>query len=174
MANAVGRTAAALAALVLASSNASADWFPRVNEGGKLVITGVAVDPQDVSNAVYLTCKDDKFALTVLTLQNASEDDLSSYSGAKVIFASRNKEGDPVKFGADGEPVLNAGDILAIRTELTSAQSSQMLEFIARGQRVDVELVHSELTSDQGPKKVYSGGFTTALVALSKFCPKVR
>ncbi|MBA1343962.1 MULTISPECIES: hypothetical protein [Rhizobium] len=160
--------------LLTTASQAEAEWFPRLDDNGKLVVSGVAVDPDGVTNGLFLTCEDDTLTFTVLTFFTSSADDLKTYSGTKVTFASRTKEGDPVKIGTDGTPVLLPANILAIQTKLSAEQSSLVYHFIGRGQRIDIELVHPDLASDRGVKKVFALGTNTALLAIHEACPGIK
>ncbi|EJC75757.1 hypothetical protein Rleg10DRAFT_5602 [Rhizobium leguminosarum bv. trifolii WSM2012] len=165
-----------IAAIILAgiATNASAAWFARVDSGGKLVITGVAVNPDETNTAVYLTCRGETFDIEVLTVFNAKSYELSYFKGTKVILGYKTKTGDEKKMGLDGEPVVSAGGALSIRATLTGEQSSAINDSIGRGYRLDVELVHPELTDDTGVKKVLTEGFATMTLAIAAECPAIK
>jgi hypothetical protein len=164
------------AALILAviATDSSAAWFARVDSGGKLVITGVAVNPDETNTAVFLTCSGETFDIEVLTVLYVKSDELSYFKGTKVILGYKTKTGDERKMGLDGEPGVSAGGALSIRATLTSEQSSAINDSIGRGRRLDVELVHPELTDDKGVKKVLAEGFTTMMLAIAAECPLIK
>ncbi|MBY3123480.1 hypothetical protein [Rhizobium laguerreae] len=161
-------------AIFLSATSVSAAWFARLDSGGRLVVTGVAVNPDETNTAVYLTCSGETFDIEVLTVFNAKSDELSYFKGTKVILGYKTKTGDEKKMGLDGEPVVSAGGALSIRANLTSEQSSAINDSIGRGRRLDVELVHPELTDDKGVKKVLAEGFTTMTLAIAAECPSIK
>ncbi|NTG00806.1 hypothetical protein G6L33_11210 [Agrobacterium rhizogenes] len=162
---------AALISSCLFSSEASATWFARTDSGGKLLVTGVAENPDQSVASVYLTCEGSIVSVEVLTEMNAPAVDIADYNGTKIVLGYKTKDGEAKKMGLNGEPVLSAGDGVAIRAKLTAEQSSALYNSIGRGRRLDVELIHPELTDDTGVKKVMADGFTSALMAMSKACP---
>lgn len=164
------------AALILAvmTAEASAAWFARLDSGGKLIITGVAVNPDQTNTAVYLTCTGSRFNIEVLTVFNAKADELSYFKGTKVYLGYKTKTGDKKKMVLNGEPVVSAGGALSIRADLDDEESSAIYNSIGRGNRLDVELAHAELTDDKGVKMVFAEGFSTTTLAISAECPGVK
>ncbi|CAN7261362.1 hypothetical protein LJR098_001090 [Rhizobium sp. LjRoot98] len=163
----------ALAATIIAtliSSEASAAWFARLDSAGKLVVTGVATNPDATSTAIYLTCNGNRLDIEVLTVMNAKPDELTYFKGTKMLLGYKIK-GDQKELGVDAEPVVSAGGALSIRADLTPEQSGAIADSIGRGYRLDVAVVHPELGDDKGFKAVMSEGFTTATLALAEHCP---
>jgi hypothetical protein len=164
-----------ITALIAASlaADARADWFARLDNSNQLVITGVATEDSGILSTITLTCDKGRFKAEVLTLQNATKEDLPNYEGVKVIFAYKTRQGDKLKMGLDGEPVLLLGNGLGIVSNLTEEQSKALYTSIVRGNRLDMELVHPDLDPDitTTPKKIYSGGFTQFALAMSEHCP---
>ncbi|MBY3441605.1 hypothetical protein HFN83_02885 [Rhizobium laguerreae] len=156
------------------TTSASADWFARTDSGGKLILTGVAVNPDDTTTAVYLTCSNSLLNFEVLTVNNAQAGELPDYAGTKIVLGYKTREGDQRKLGLDGEPIVSAGNALSIKARLNADQSAAIATSVARGNRLDVEIVHPELSADKGVKKVFSGGFTTALHAMVVGCPGLK
>ncbi|MDK4728765.1 hypothetical protein [Rhizobium phaseoli] len=165
-----------LSAAILAAvtTPASADWFARTDSGGELVMTGLAVNPDATNTAVYLTCKGNLLNFEVLTVNSAKADDLPDYSGTKIVLGYKTREGDQRKLGLDGKPIVSAGNALSIEANLSAEQSAAIATSVARGNRLDVEVVHPELSADKGVKKVFSGAFTTALRAMFDGCPGLK
>jgi hypothetical protein len=161
----------AIIATSLATS-ANAEWFARLDSGNKLIVTGVATDDNGVLSAITLTCDSNRLKAEVLTLQNASMDDLPTYKGVKVILGYKTRQGDKLRMGLDGEPVPLLGNALGIVSTLTEEQSQALYTSISRGNRLDMELVHPDLDPDvtTNAKKVYSGGFPQAGQAMREHC----
>lgn len=150
------------------------NWFARTDSGGKLILTGVAVNPDETLTAVYLTCSENLLNFEVLTVNSANADELPDYAGTKIVLGYKTREGDPRKLGLDGEPIVSAGNALSIETRLDADQSTAIATSVARGNRLDVEIVHPELSADKGVKKVFSGGFTTVLHAMVVGCAGLK
>jgi len=165
------RTVTALALACSLASPAAAAWFARTDSGGKLVITGVASNPDMTTTAVYLTCSGDKFDVEVLTVLSANEEELADYRGTKIVLGYETEKGEDRKMGLNGEPIISAGGALSIRATLDSRQSALLYTSISRGNRLDVELIHPELTDDKGIKKVFAAFWSTMTLALVKACP---
>ncbi|MGO6853884.1 hypothetical protein ACCS68_26220 [Rhizobium beringeri] len=165
---------AAITVTCMMTTSASADWFARTDSGGKLILTGVVVNPDDTTTAVYLTCSDNVLNFEVLTVNNAKASELPEYKGTKIVLGYKTREGEHRKLGLDGEPIVSAGDALSIKANLAPDQSAAIATSVARGNRLDVEIVHPALSADKGVKKVFSGGFTTALRAMLVGCPGLK
>lgn len=155
------------------ANSASADWFARLDSNNKLVLTAVATDENGILSAITLTCDSSRLKAEILTLQNATNDELSNYQGVKVILGYKTRQGEKLKMGLDGEPVLMLGNALGIVSTLTEEQSQALYTSISRGNRLDLELVHPDLDTDvtANAKKVYSGGFPQAGQAMREHCP---
>ncbi|MBB2713323.1 hypothetical protein N2597_11295 [Rhizobium sophoriradicis] len=132
---------------------------------------GVAINPDETTTATYLTCNGSLLTFEVLTVNSAKPNELADYQGAKIVLGYKTREGDQRKVALDGKPIVSAGDALSIRASMTAEQSAAIATSIGRGSRLDVEIVHPELSTDMGVKKVFSGGFTTALLAMAAECP---
>ncbi|MBO9172239.1 hypothetical protein [Rhizobium sp. L245/93] len=155
----------------MSSETASATWFARIDSGGKLIVTGVATNPDTTNTAVYLTCSGKLLTIEVLTINNAQADDLPTYRGTKIILGYKTRDGDQKKMGLDAEPIVSAGGALSIRATITEEQSAAIYTSVARGTKLDVELVHPELSEDTGIKRVLADGFSTTLSAMAANCP---
>ncbi|WP_343226780.1 hypothetical protein [Rhizobium laguerreae] len=151
-----------------------AEWFARTDIGGRLVLTGIAVNPDKTSTATYLICDGALLTLEVLTVNSAKPAELPDYKGTKIVLGYKTREGDQRKVGLDGEPIISAGDALSIRASLTAEQSSAIAASIGRGYRLDVEIIHPELSADRGVKIVSSGASITALQAIAAGCPELK
>lgn len=160
-----------IAWLVFSCHIGQAAWYPRLDSGGKLIVTGVAINPDKTTTAIYLTCSAERLKLEVLTAFNGEADDLVSFAGTKIILGFKNELGESKKMGLEGVPVVSAGGLLSVDAELTSEQSRMLAKSIARGYRLDVELVHTALVSDRGAKAIMSDGYTGALLAMAENCP---
>lgn len=147
-----------------------AAWFARLDSANKLVVTGIATDKDGVASTVTLTCDAGRFGLEVLTRFNAQDDDLPIYTGTKIVLAYKTKEGEVRKMGVEGTPKVFVGDVLGIVAALSVEQSQAVYRSIARGYRLDVELIHPELIHDVGLKQVFSEGFVQALLGISEHC----
>ncbi|WP_245440070.1 hypothetical protein [Mesorhizobium sp. Z1-4] len=152
------------------SASAHAEWFAHLDSADRLIITGVATNNDGLLSALMLTCVGGRLVAEISTQHNADSDDLPFYTGTKVVLGYKTREGAPRKMGLDGTPVVLPGGILGIVVALSDEQSEAIYTSIGRGNRLDVELVHPELIYDVGVKKVYSGGFTTAFLAMHDHC----
>lgn len=130
---------------ILSGAPANAAWFARLDSAGKLVVTGIAKDADDVSSTVTLICHKDKFSLEILTRNSAEQDDLPIFVGTKVALSYKIKGGEVRKMGLEGTPQVFVGGILGIVSTLTAEQSQAIYQSISRGYRLDVELIHPEL-----------------------------
>jgi hypothetical protein len=163
--------ALALAAIPVASH---AEWFARGDSDGKLVLTGIAVDPQG-TNAVYLTCENGGlFEFTTLTWNQGTTSDLAEYLDTKVTFGYRDKDLHPQNFSVTGIPVLLPWNVIAIQTKLTPEQSRMIAKPIFRGEKISITLLHANLQLEREPKVINGGVGLNPTIALSDACPGVK
>lgn len=162
-----------IAAIIATSSvaDANADWFARFDSSNRLVVTGVATDDNGVLSPITLTCDGNRLTAEILTLQNATKEDVPTYEGVKVKLGYKAKNGDKQKMGLDSAPVLLPGNALGIVSVLSADQSQAIYTALGRGSRVDLELVHPELDPDITTKKVYAWGSSQALLSMHEHCP---
>lgn len=135
---------------------------------------GVAKGQDDLLSAVNLTCDGDRLSLSISTQHLGQKENLHYYEGTKVILGYKTKEGFERKMGVEGTVAIPAGMGLWVSTTLSPDESKAIHKSIALGNRLDVQLVHPELMYDTDVKKVYSLGFTTALLAMHELCPELK
>ncbi len=152
---------------------AYASWFARSDGAGKLVLTGVAINPDETNAVMYLTCEGDRLDIEAVTAFSAKQSELESYQGAKIILGYKTKDGERRRLGLDGEPRVLPGHTLSLVAHMSTDQSSKIASAIARGDRLDFELVHPELGSDLGVKKVFNDTLVSSF-ALREQCPGVK
>ncbi len=163
----------ALALLTAIPATSHANWFAREDSGGKIVLTGTAVDPQG-TNAVYLTCENgDQLQFTTLTWNGGPAAQLSDYINTKVTFKYPDSEWRSQEFSIMGTPVFVPWNVVAIQTKLSPEQSKLIVEPIFRGEKISITLSQPNLQMETEPK-VINGGVFNATIALAKSCPSLR
>ncbi len=155
------------------STTAHAGWFARLDSAGKLILTGVGDNPDETQTVVYLTCEGDRLDLEAVIAFSAKQSELESYQGAKVILGYKSKDGERKRLGLDAVPRVLPGHTLSLIAHMSSDQSSKIASNIVRGDRLDFELVHPELGSDLGVKKVFNDTLVSSF-ALREQCPGVK
>lgn len=88
----------------------------------------------------------------------------------KIAISYKRKGGELRKVGLEASPRLSAGGGLVIAGELSPEQSRSVYDSIARGYRLDVELLHPELIHDIGVKKIFNENFVQAALSIRDNC----
>jgi hypothetical protein len=157
-------------AFMIFSASSHAAWFVRLDSANRLVVTGIATDNEGVSSTVTLTCTEGPFAVEILTRSNVQKDDLPSYSGTQVTIAYQVKGGEVKKLQLTGVPVVVAGGVLGIVSDLSMEQSKAVFTSIGRGYPLELEIMHPELLHDVGKKLITKENFPQAQIAISDHC----
>ena len=162
----------ALAACIVAVSAPSfADWFARLDESGKLQVTAIAQDPDDVLSAFYIDCGSSKgtLKLVIETRQNSNGSD--EYHPTQIdiavnrLGAEKNDE-----FSVHALPLTTPTHILAYRSELDEVQSLTWINAMLQSHRIDFQFRSDELIHEEDPKRIFNSGSLRTGLALADAC----
>lgn len=135
---------------------------------------GVAKGQDNMLSVVNLTCEGNQISLSASTRQSGQKEDLEYFEGAKIILGYKSQEGFERKMGVDAKVDILAGNAFWVFATLSPDETAIIHKSISQGNRLDVQLVHSELLYDTDVKRVNWWGFNTALLAMHDLCPDLR
>lgn len=161
----------ALAACVVAVSTPSfADWFGRVDEAGKLQITAIAHDPDDVLSALYVDCGSSKGTLKLVIETRHNSDGSDEYNPAQIDFTVNRLDAANEEFSLQASPLTTPTHILAYRSELDEVQSLTWINAMLQMHRIDFQFRSDELTHEEDPKRIFNSGSSRTGLALADAC----
>lgn len=160
-------TAIALVAF-LSATEVSADWFVD-DPGGTLLLVGVGQTPSGVMGYLSMSCQDGRIRVYGYSTAaiNAAED-VAEFDGMRISL----RYGGGVITAKGAIAVEKLGVVRAV-TELDEKDSAAVMQSIASGKPLDVEVSHRLLEPELNSVRVSPQGYTQVISAIVRRCPEL-